>query len=51
MTRIINVWMINRHINNALWVYGPDAGIFSPAERAARVDKLRRDLEGPHGWN
>lgn len=46
MTRIVNAWMINRHINNALWVHGPDAGIFPPEEQAARVDKLLRDLEG-----
>lgn len=46
MTRIINAWMINRHINNALWVYGPAAGIFPPEEQTARVDRLRRDLDG-----
>lgn len=46
MFKIVNAWIIRKHIRTALWVYGPEAGLHTPEELNARRGKLARDLEG-----
>lgn len=46
--KIINAWIIYRHIQTALDIYSPEAGLFTPAERASRLEKLRQDIKSAY---